>query len=182
MYIAGVGVFCRLGRCCFQSSQQLFHFYMYYFLWLHFDLILCGLRLTNLISIILSQVQLPRGTNLQAENPICITSTFQTYMILGLGMKLLFCSCPMRDPFLYCSPNKAVRPECDTDSQCGSIEKDAVREIVDLSTVKLFSLKNTDLCTADNFVLAAALHLKLNIILHLNSLPYYSYFFLLTLY
>ena len=60
--------------------------------------------------------------------------------------------------------------------------KDAVREIVDLSTVKLFSLKNAALCNSDNFVLSAALHLKLNIIRHLNSLPYYSCFFLLTLY
>ena len=59
--------------------------------------------------------------------------------------------------------------------------KDAVREIVDLSTVKLFSLKSTTLCNADNFVLSAALHLKLNIILHLNSLSYYSYFCLQTL-
>ena len=55
--------------------------------------------------------------------------------------------------------------------------KDAVREIVDPSTVKLFSLKNTDLCNADNLVLSAALHLELNIILHLNSLLYYSCFF-----
>ena len=54
--------------------------------------------------------------------------------------------------------------------------KDAVREIVDLSTVKLFSLKNATLCNADNFFLSAALHLKVNIILHLNSLSYYSYF------
>ena len=57
--------------------------------------------------------------------------------------------------------------------------KDAVREIVDLSTVKLFLLKNTDLCNADNFVLCAASHLEL---LYLNSLASYSYFCLQTLY
>ena len=57
--------------------------------------------------------------------------------------------------------------------------KDAVREIVDLSTVKLFSRKNAALCNADNFVLSAALHLEL---LYLNSLAYYSYFCLQTLY